>query len=74
MQYSFKKALKLYPGQAEVSVGKEFTQLHSRNAFAPQDATKLMPRQKKMALKSIMTVKDKRDESLKGRFYVDGQK
>ena len=44
MQYSFKKALKLYPGQAEAAVGKELKQLHSCNAFAPQHATKLTPR------------------------------
>ena len=67
-QYSYKKALDLFPGRAKAAVGKELDQLHSRNAFVPQE------RQKKMALEPIMIVKDKCDESLKGRFCTDGQK
>ena len=49
-QYGFKKALRLYPGRAEATVGKELEQLHSRDAFAPQDIKNLTPQQKKMAL------------------------
>ena len=33
-----------------------------------------MPQQKKMAFESIMTVKEKRDKSLKGRFCADGHR
>ena len=73
-RFSFKKALRLYPGRVEQAVGKELKQLHSCEAFVPQDATKLMPQQYEMDLESIMMVKEKQDESLKGRFVVDGRK
>ena len=72
-QYSFKKAPNLYPVHAEAKVGKDLEQLHSRDAFTPQDATKLTPWQK-MALESIMAVKEKRDKLLEGRFMADGRK
>ena len=55
-------------------MGKETEQHHSRNAFTPQDAAKLTPHQKHMALESIMRVKGKRDESLKGRFCANVRK
>ena len=60
-------------GHAEAAVGKDLGQLHSRDAFDPQYATKRMPHQKKMAIESIMTVKLKCYKSLKGRFFADGQ-
>ena len=73
-QYSFKKPPRLYPGQVETAVGKDIEQLQIRDVFAPQDATKLMTRQKKMALKSIMIVKEKHDKSSKGQFCADDRK
>ena len=59
MQYGFKKTLSIYPDQAEAAVGKELEQLHSRNIFPSQDITQLTHQRKQMALKSIMTVKEK---------------
>ena len=61
-------------GQAEAVARKEHKRLHSCDALAPQIVTKLTPWQKKMALKSIMTVKEKRDELLEGRFVADRRK
>ena len=72
-QYSFKMALKLYPGCTKVAVGKEIEQLHSREVFTPKDATMLSLAEGD-AIESIMMVKEKRDKSLVGRSCVDVQK
>ena len=68
------KSLPLYPGRAKVTVDKELEKLHNRDAFPPQDTMQLTHQQKKLALKSIMTVKEEHDGSLKGRFCTDGRK
>ena len=73
-QYSFKAALRKYPGRTEKAVGKELLQLHNREVYRPLDAAKLTPLEKAKALESIMTVKEKRTGDLKGRFVVDGSK
>ena len=57
----------------EVS-GEGALQIHTRNAYVPLDAAKLTPAQKAAALESIMTVKHKRDDSIKSRFCADGRK
>ena len=74
MQCSFKNALKLYLSRAEVAMGKETKQLHSQDTFAPQDAVLLTTQQKQTTLDSIITMKEKRAKSLKGRFCADGWK
>ncbi|KAL7545710.1 hypothetical protein ACHAWF_009061 [Thalassiosira exigua] len=73
-QYSFKAALRKFPGRTEKAVGKELLQLHNREVYRPLDAAKLTPLEKAKALESIMTVKEKRTGDLKGRFVVDGSK
>lgn len=66
-QYSFKTALKKFPGRAEKAIGKELLQVHTRETFEPRHASKLTPEQKLAALEAIMTVKHKRNDSVKGR-------
>ena len=56
------------------AVTKELTQLHQREAFAPQDASKLTCEQQRRAFESIMHVKHKRDDSKKARICSDGRK
>ena len=73
-QYSFKAALRKFPGRTEKAVGKELLQLHNREVYRPLDASKLSPQEKRNALESIMTVKEKRTGDLKGRFCVNGSK
>ncbi len=73
-QYSFKTALKKFLGQAEKAVGKELLQVHTRNTFVPKHALELSPEQRLAALEAIMTVKHKRDDSVKGRLVADGRK
>jgi hypothetical protein len=45
---------------------KELLQLHMKDIFAPQDASKLSKEQKTNALESLMFLKDKRDGTVKG--------
>ncbi|EJK61698.1 hypothetical protein THAOC_17766, partial [Thalassiosira oceanica] len=72
-QMSFKKGLKEFGADAEVAVEKELSQLHMREAFAPVHAESLSPEERGRAIESIMTVKKKRDGSIKGRQCADGR-
>ena len=73
-QYGYKAALRRFADGAETAVQKELLQIHNRDAFAPQFMKALTPEQRRRALESIMTVKQKRDDSLKGRLCADGRK
>jgi hypothetical protein len=57
-----------------VAVSKEFTHLHMRDIFKPQDATQLNDAHKKGALEYLLFLKEKRDCSGKGRACADGHK
>ena len=66
-----KKGLRKFGNKAEAAMGKELSQLHNCEAFAPVRPT---PAQRRAALESIMTVKEKRDGTIKGRHCADGRK
>jgi hypothetical protein len=46
-QYSLKKGLKKFQGRADDAVTKELMQLHTKDTFAPQNATELTEDQKR---------------------------
>ena len=73
-QLGMKAGLQKHGDKAEAAIGKELMQLHNREAFTPVDANSLTPAQRKAALESIMTVKEKRDGKIKGRHVADGRK
>ena len=73
-QYGFKTGVKCFGDCAKAATAKELKQLHDRVAFTPQDPTKLTHDQRRQALEAIMTVKHKRDDTIKGRMCADGRK
>ena len=66
--------VKRFGDRAKAAAAKELKQLHDRVAFTPQDPTKLTHDQRRRALEVIMTVKHKRDDSIKGCMCADGRK
>jgi hypothetical protein len=73
-QYGYKAAVQRFEDGAETAVHKELLQIHNHDAFAPQHVEAFTFKQRKRALESIMTVKHKHDDSLKGRLCADGRK
>jgi hypothetical protein len=73
-QYSLKKGLTKFQGKAEYAVSKELMQLHMKYTFPPRDTTELAEEQKKVALESLMFLKEKRDGKIQGRACADGRK
>jgi hypothetical protein len=73
-QYSLKKGLEKFKKVGEEAVSKELLQLHMRDTFKPQNVRELSSEQKKGALESLMFLKEKRDEPVKGRTCADGRK
>ena len=68
------RGLKEFGSDAEAAISKELMQLHNMEAFVPVYGRDLSPEQKKGALESIMTMKQKRDGKIKGRHCADGRK
>ena len=61
-------------GQAAVAaLMSEFAQLEDRTVYEIVDAAKLTKRQRKMALRAINLIKEKRDGKIKGRTVADGR-
>jgi hypothetical protein len=73
-QFALKTGLKKFKESGEIAVTNELTQLHMIETFAPQDATKLTRKQRNDALGSLMFLKEKRNDEIKGRACVDGRK
>ena len=73
-QYGYKVAMHKFGEEADRAVTKELTQMHQREAFAPQGASTLNYEQRRRALESIMHVKHKRNDSKKARLCADGRK
>jgi hypothetical protein len=66
-QYSLKSGLKKFKEKGEAPVSNDRMQLHTKDTFEPHDSTKLDREQKSNALESLMFLKDKRDDSIRGR-------
>ena len=73
-QYGFKAGVKRFGDRAKAAAAKELKQLHNRVAFTSQDPTKLTHDQRSRALEAIMTVKHKREDTIKGCMCADGRK
>ena len=73
-QMSIKAGIKRHGANAIVAVLKEYTQLHDKDVFDPEDPEKLTAEAKKAALSLLTMVKEKRDASIKSRACADGRK
>ncbi len=73
-QLSLKAGLKRWGKRAQAAVRSEMKQLHFRDTFKPLHWNKLTPVQKKTVLESHLFLKEKRDDSIKGRTVAGGNK
>ena len=73
-QLSMKAGIKRWKTNAEGAVTKELQQLHFRDTFEPIDPTSLTKSEKQQALESHLFLKQKRDETIKGRLVAGGNK
>ena len=73
-QMSWKQGLRTYATKGEEAIKKEFLQLHNRDVFEPVHWSKLTLEQRRNALKSLCFLKEKRDETIKGRTCADRRK
>ena len=71
-QMGFKAGLKKFGKKAENAVNKEFFQLNAYDCVEPR--SDLTAEQRRKALEYIMTIKKKRNGTIKGRGCADGRK
>ena len=72
-QMTAKRGIVMYGKRAVDAIFKEFAQLDDLNVFGPLDPSKLTRAQKRMALRAIVLVKEKRCRKIKGRTVADGR-
>ena len=72
--YSMKKAKELFGDRSDDAVMKELRQIHSYETYEPLKASDLTWEEKKVALKSLLFVTEKRNEDIKARNIADGSK
>ena len=68
-----KRGLKKFKKKGEKAVTAELEQLHRRDAFRPARTDNLTEKQKHESLALIIFLKEKQDESIKGRGLADGR-
>lgn len=51
---------------------KEMRQMHGKSAFIPRHTKSLSLEEKRRALRTLIFVKEKRDQRIKSRTYIDG--
>lgn len=75
-QVSYKEGVKRFGKKAIYAMLKEYTQMgeNDKRVFIPQHANKLTRQQKRKAMRIISLIKQKRDNSIKGRMVADGRK
>ena len=73
-QYSMKAGLKHFKERGEEAASAELKQLHWRDTFEPINPSDLTPEELKEVLESHMFLKEKRDQSVKGRVVAGGDK
>ena len=71
---TIREGLKKHGDKARDAMGTELKQLHDHEVFHPINADSLTDQQKEDAMKLLMFLKEKKDESLKGRGCADGRK
>eukprot|EP00957_Ditylum_brightwellii_P209988 15364452-Ditylum_brightwellii.AAC.1 len=73
-QYSVNAGLKKFKEKGAEEVTEELSQLHEKGTFQPVIMELLTETEMDEALKSIMFLKEKRDNRIKGRMCTDGHK
>ena len=73
-QYNLKQGVKLFGDKAYAAIRKEMLQLHTRKVLMPRRRCDLTKEHMDKMLEYIMTIKEKADESIKGRGCADGRK
>ena len=73
-QLSMKAGLKRWKEKGESAVSLELSQLHFRDTFEPLDPKKLSKEERDKVLESHLFLKQKRDDSIKGRMVAGGNK
>ena len=71
---TLRQGIKKHGERAKDAMEVELKQLHERNVFCPVEAKALTEEQTKDGMKLLMFLKEKRDDSLKGRGCADGRK
>jgi hypothetical protein len=74
VQYSMKTGMKHFKERSEEAVSKELSQLHFRDTFEPINPKELNDQERKEVLESHLFLKEKRDETIKGRMVAGGNK
>ena len=73
-QMHYTKGVKKHGEKAIAAIVKEVQQLDDLNVFDPLLASSLSAEEKKVALNAITLIKEKRNDTLKGRTVADGRK
>ena len=71
-QVSLKQGIKLWGDKATASAMKEMKQMHDLSAFIPMDIKDLTREDRIKALRTLIFLKQKRDDSIKSRTCIDG--
>ncbi len=71
--YGTGPVIKKFQEQGEAGVTKELTQMHNMDVFPPVMRDNLTWDERKKALRSLMFLKEKRDQLVKSRMCADGQ-
>jgi hypothetical protein len=74
VQCSLKTGMKHFKERGEKAVSKELAQLHFRDTFEPINPKDLNEQERKEVLESHLFLKEKRDETIKGRMVAGGNK
>ena len=72
-QYGMKKRINMFGERGVRAVRKELDNLHSRKVIQPRLPRYLTDEQKIIYLSDLMFLKEKRNESTKGRGCADGR-
>ena len=70
-QYTLKKGLQVFGKAGAAAVTKELQQLHDRGVLAPKLLMELTKEQRTRSLAYLMFLKQKRDDTIKGRGCAD---
>jgi hypothetical protein len=73
-QLLMKAGLKRWKQPAEAAITTEVSQLHFRDTFEPMNPKELTQEEYNGALESHLFLKQKRDDSIKGRMVAGGNK
>jgi hypothetical protein len=73
-QFSMKTGMREFKERCEEAVSKELSQLHFRDTFEALNPKELNDQERKQVLESHLFLKQKRDDTIKGRMAARGNK